>query len=957
MFELKIPISLTSHSRAGIMSVASLAPQPKGGTVEVSMMRAATTEASIIIHNPPDFPKDAEILGICGVSEKNADQNKYGWMAADFLAWMTLFHGVGQKIFQTWLSSLDMAKFLESVGSPLDTKNNPFKEVLGKNNSNLGQLPSTRNAFALKTFEAICERAIIADKRKTTLLVMFFGPVTPEQDICVHFGDTEKKGFLTTEKIRQTIREAVGHSDLQVILMTPSPFTGGWMCNPSIFGSAMNPSHSKALRFVSKSCGAAFANRLVDLCTRRSTPLLTAEQRSKVPYEDMTPLRPTELQLNLLHKFQRQIHEALEHRLSDLGKKHGFNFEPQHDTWETYAPRTGRSLVDFWAIKGSSLLRGDTENNECFGFLGEAFGGTRQSQIFHLQYLTTIEVETCPGDWDVASTMFTRELLEGFIETPNPEEDHFKRVFDAIEFRSSSIVLAQIVAKALDLPNSDGMKCRYWADNCNNMDGKIYDKKFRVAFGDVINLFDQVAILPGEIRHDFKRVRFWRACRWLAAAIATKFTSDDEIREVIHKGVVPFLSKIRQTQLELLMEDHSVVHLGRDWIASLSLGITVDTASDRAVAPITKSETPHKFKTMPFVQPLRGSAPPFTMPEKNREGRPALDQDRKDRLEMSSAPYEKNSMDAVASNDLGNSVKTSVEKLAHKATEGYLTKHTDNFVDAPVKKSIEKLAEKLAKIPDRPSKSLVDESTKPTTKKVFEKSAEKPFSELNEDLADGTNGRDAVVQPTQAAVPPSPATTKVAASSDSLNLSNLAQALNGSFNVAKLPEAQTALAKALEIAQQLVATKTTEGGGSTSMSGPMPSSAPNATRNDSVQTATEAVQDTASPDARLVAPDSFNGDIARHAAENSRLQRSNVVTAGNPTPPGTPINERLAEYPQFNRRISRNEKSLSTDAQATANSSGAAEPPQSSSNTGANTGTKNGGRLAAGTDFWSKVKW
>lgn len=79
------------------------------------MLQAAMSDATLICHAPPDFPSEAEILGVCAVSAENADQNKYGWVVADFLHWKLLFHGVGNKAAQvtraarlnlTWYTTL-----------------------------------------------------------------------------------------------------------------------------------------------------------------------------------------------------------------------------------------------------------------------------------------------------------------------------------------------------------------------------------------------------------------------------------------------------------------------------------------------------------------------------------------------------------------------------------------------------------------------------------------------------------------------------------------------------------------------------------------------------------------------------------------------------------------------------------------------------------------------------------
>lgn len=61
---------------------------------ETKMFQAAMPEASLIIHGPPDFPEDAVILGVLGLSDENADRERYGWIEADFVSWKTLLGGV-----------------------------------------------------------------------------------------------------------------------------------------------------------------------------------------------------------------------------------------------------------------------------------------------------------------------------------------------------------------------------------------------------------------------------------------------------------------------------------------------------------------------------------------------------------------------------------------------------------------------------------------------------------------------------------------------------------------------------------------------------------------------------------------------------------------------------------------------------------------------------------------------
>jgi hypothetical protein len=63
-------------------------------------LRAAISETPILIHSPPDIPKDAEIMGVCALSDNLAGTDQYAWIGVDFLRWKTLFHGVGKAAFQ-----------------------------------------------------------------------------------------------------------------------------------------------------------------------------------------------------------------------------------------------------------------------------------------------------------------------------------------------------------------------------------------------------------------------------------------------------------------------------------------------------------------------------------------------------------------------------------------------------------------------------------------------------------------------------------------------------------------------------------------------------------------------------------------------------------------------------------------------------------------------------------------
>ncbi|KAK0729928.1 hypothetical protein B0H67DRAFT_478890, partial [Lasiosphaeris hirsuta] len=533
------------------MSSNPQAPPPGGGSIETIMLDSALSESSLIIHNPPDIPVDAEILSVCAMSEENATQGKYGYIALDFVAWKVLFHA-------NWFSTLDMPKLLAANGYQ-----NLVHQVLGPNGDFIVNMPANTRGVEADFLGQVAARARAADERKTTLFIMVFAPVTPEQDICVDF-EPGRMAFITTDMVRDAIRGAIGHNKLPVVFMTASPLTGGWMCNPSLLGLSTGASQDSMLRLISQSCGAVFADYFMNVFTKRGTPFLTDEQRAKFRYDDITPIWATEVQTNTLHKVQRGIHELLEQRHTILAEKHNLDFKLENDAWPCLRPRTSRPLQGFWARKWNQPEDMDIDKVDRFGFLGQAFGDSRMSQIFHLKYLAKIELATCPGDWALTGAAFTKELFRNFLATAEPDEVNVKRVYDAIEFRASSMTLAHILAQALGLP-IPGARCRHWSE------AGVRHSKFQTAFAVVHNLFGKVAVLPGEIRNELKCVKFFRSSRWLSAAIANKFedSSDVEIQKFVEMKVAPLVNRIRQTQFDLVKENKSIARLGMEWIAPL----------------------------------------------------------------------------------------------------------------------------------------------------------------------------------------------------------------------------------------------------------------------------------------------------------------------------------------------------------------------------------------------------
>ncbi|KAK1758606.1 hypothetical protein QBC47DRAFT_411290 [Echria macrotheca] len=619
-----IPSPTHSVVRPRQATMTSFSPSAAGsGTRKLSKVDIAMAETSIIVHAPPDMPRDAEILGVLGLAQKHATGQRYGWMVTDYLAWKILFRNCGNPSNKHWLSALDLNAFAEEHDFPEESR----VTIFGEGGKDIQKLACDNDEFTQNLRDHIASRARAANSRNTSLVLIIESPVTPEGDICIELGESPKKAFITIDSIRDDIRTAVSHSNLPVTLVTVSPFTGGWACYPSLFPAAPTATSDKLLQFVAMSCGGVFADTFMNVFTRRGTPLLTDAERAKVRYDDMMPVGPTDHQTSLLHKFQRGIHECLEHRFCELGKTHGLNFQPKHDIWSRFAPRHGIDL-QYWKAEWGPAdeTDHDLEEHPHYQFLGEAFGGSRFSQMFHLKYLVAIEADTCPVDWERNMTGITNELFAQFAQNPNPSTDEFKRVFDTVEYRGSLMLLANILVKALKLPVP--ASCRFWDDKTR--EDELYVKQ-QAAWGRVHELFPPAPLLPGENRHPFKCVRFYRPARWIAAGIALKFEHQpkDEVMDFVKTEVAPLIAKLREIQMNLLRENPTIVSMGRAWIASLHLGIDEHRTQasrsssfspagyipENGVAQVALDRQEQLTKTRPMQVGNAGEKKPlFTMP-------------------------------------------------------------------------------------------------------------------------------------------------------------------------------------------------------------------------------------------------------------------------------------------------------------------------------------------------------
>ena len=425
---------------------------------------------------------------------------------------------------QSWLSLIDIEQAIEEHSC---TYKHTGKDVTAAKDTNIAVIPQT-NQLIDRFIDQIRIRAVKARYYKTTLVILAFGPVTPEQDLC--FG-LEEDSFINTHQLRQAIL-AGEEFDIPVILLTPSVFTSGWAVNPVLCGSS-HFAAKRNVKLISLSCGSVFAADLTHKFTERTTPLLKDSERAKIPYDDLMPIYPSNEQRQLRDTLHTSIHQTLIQRVPQLAPGHFFDFSAKHDAWEVYAPRRGRSLR-FWRDKWGPSSIASPVPPAVASSLGSAFGGTVESQVFHVRFLARLEIHTSRKDRFNIKTQKTNQLLE-LSQHPYLGVQHvLKDVFEAIEFRAARISLVSLVAKYLDLPFPNGMKCRFWGE-------VMEDGPQRDAWVHLMGVFSPCALPPGINRTDHNDITYWKPVAWLAAAIGSKFknNSRQDIEAFIAQQVKP----------------------------------------------------------------------------------------------------------------------------------------------------------------------------------------------------------------------------------------------------------------------------------------------------------------------------------------------------------------------------------------------------------------------------------
>ncbi|KFY05780.1 hypothetical protein V492_08302 [Pseudogymnoascus sp. VKM F-4246] len=259
-------------------------------TENISTALFLTGESFLSSCHLPDVKPNTKIVGICGISDwnkendpelpGNAAPNREGWHFADFY----LFHHLLKEVAsdQVWLTCVSPESAIEKYGqyaygdfTPKKTKDRRI--VLDK--TKLCELNDVQTVASKDLLENVLEtisKACIEAKteERPVLILIFSGGPSPEYAIEMGGENAEEPRFLTKESFREAIQSRVPEAGL--CLLATEYRTGAWAINPDV---KVAPLESKGKYFESlawpisgtinkRPCGPEFSHAVTNMLLR-----------------------------------------------------------------------------------------------------------------------------------------------------------------------------------------------------------------------------------------------------------------------------------------------------------------------------------------------------------------------------------------------------------------------------------------------------------------------------------------------------------------------------------------------------------------------------------------------------------------------------------------------------------------------------------------------------------------
>ncbi|KAI8958609.1 hypothetical protein F5Y11DRAFT_362476 [Daldinia sp. FL1419] len=542
-------------------------------------------DATFVSNTIPDINPNSGVVGLCAVPHDRAGIDDLGWHIADFLAFKALLCGETPPKSQTWFSQCDIVGIVKSNPQRyLHGKESRLVNVAAVSSSytdGRGRVQERDDHIKVETsterliedfLTALSDKAQIAKEKDLPLTVIICGLTTLEQD--VFFEENNSRRRVTSERIREVLGNHV-----DAVVITPALFSAGWMVNPSFCRPPAGKVRADRTEFLARQFGAIFSKDFVDSFSSWSCPFidwdhLHVEKDGKFP----GPLRPSRQQQDAIVAFKVKIHNILAGRFSPVHGDHSLNFDAANDEWQKLVgPRQYKPLSYFrqkWENLGLSSTKAVDETR--LEFLGGAFGGNRASQEKHIKHLIYDSFTAWPGYWALPFGRSARAAFTMFLKNDHPDYRDCQEIFNIMEHRSTSAIVADTIFKYFGLPKPYGERCRDWDElKWTKESADITHLIVNRLFGEISKYIPGVNVPPGVNPNHLSVIqrRLEVPASYLSVAIYDHSLAHIGLAETMIKSIVGFMDEIKDRQIELLLKNPELYDKCSAWLNSIHLPI------------------------------------------------------------------------------------------------------------------------------------------------------------------------------------------------------------------------------------------------------------------------------------------------------------------------------------------------------------------------------------------------
>ncbi|KAI4602159.1 hypothetical protein KJ359_009396 [Pestalotiopsis sp. 9143b] len=513
-----------------------------------------TIDATIVSRHPPDIPHGAYFVGICTVPLGREGKEDLGHHVADFLAWKHLYSTLSTYADdQVWLSRINLDDAADK-----HKYTHSGRDVSSVATDSAIPITVEPNVHALhgQFMKHLLEKAASARETQGPLVIIACGLTSLEQDIFFF----ERGGHVPSATMTSgSIRDAVDQNQ-HVLLITPSITSVGWQMNPSLGKPISTVAEPDVL--MARRCGAVFGARVIrGFYDGQDAPA----PKALVPRKFSVPVKKSEELLTIEGRLHAKIHACLSGRFIS-SSDHSFCFNREGDPWTLIGPRVGESL-SYLARQLSSLGRPDItdgSSQDAFKFLGNAFGGNRNSQLSHFEFMFKQGLQS-PG-YSSVNMNLVQQHYDQLKRAALTDEEEAHILFNALEHRMSLVMLGDLATQKLGLSPNLVTRCRDWSQTAPQSD----DERALVMsiWAQILTHVPPVDMPYG--RHIDATKGLFKSLtaplKYIAHAVATRPQDEATSLDKIVVEVASLFNTLKMDQVEQVWADLEVKELVRAWV-------------------------------------------------------------------------------------------------------------------------------------------------------------------------------------------------------------------------------------------------------------------------------------------------------------------------------------------------------------------------------------------------------